>query len=88
MHDDPLGAEPWRDLDIGLEVTLDGIADIGRHFCDIDCRGGVQPEMHCMPFAGPAHARGARVVEAVKRIGATVELYIDPAHLMLVLPTR
>ena len=28
----PLGAEPWRDLDVGLEITLDGIADEGRHF--------------------------------------------------------
>src|SRR5438046_5368656 len=56
MHDDPFGAEPWRELDIGLEIMLDGIADIGRHFCDIDRRGGVQAEMHAVPFAGPAHA--------------------------------
>ncbi len=86
MHDDPFGAEPWRDLDIGLEITLDGVADIRRHFCDIDRRGSVQPEMHCMPFAGSAHARGARIVEAVQRIGAAVELYVDPTHLMLCCP--
>ena len=86
MHDDPFGAEPGRDLDIGLEVTLDGIADIGRHFCDIDRRGGVQTEMHAVPFAGPAHADGARVVEAAQRIGAGVKLDVDPAHLMLCRP--
>jgi hypothetical protein len=80
------GAEPGRDLDIGLEVTLDGIADIGRHFCDIDRRGGVQTEMHAVPFAGPAHADGARVVEAAQRIGAGVKLDVDPAHLMLCRP--
>jgi len=42
--------------------------------------------MHCVPFAGPAHAGGARIVEAVKRIGAAVELYVDSAHIMLCCP--
>ena len=59
VHDDPFGAEPWGDLDIGLEVTLDGVGDIGRHFCDIDGRGGVQAEMHSTMFAGSAHFRRA-----------------------------
>ena len=86
MHDDPFGAQPWRDFDIGLEITLDGIADIGRHFCDIDRRGGVQAEMHAVSFAGPAHAGGARVVEAAQRIGVGVELDVDPAHFMLCRP--
>src|SRR4029077_195917 len=86
MHDDPLGTEPWRDLDIGLEIALDGVADIGRHFGDIDCRGSVQPEMYGMPFAGPAHARSTRDVKGGQRIGAAVELYVDPAHLMLCRP--
>ena len=74
MHDNPFGAEPWRGLDISLEITIDGVADKGRHLCNIDCGGGVQPEMDSVPFAGPTYAGGARVVEAAKRIGAAVEL--------------
>jgi hypothetical protein len=86
MHDDPFGAEPWGDLDIGLEITLDGIADIGRHFCHIDRRGGVQAEMHAVPFAGPAYTSGTCIVEAAQRIGAGVKLDVDPAHFMLCRP--
>lgn len=29
MHDDPFGAQPWGNLDVGLEVMLDGVGDIG-----------------------------------------------------------
>jgi hypothetical protein len=45
MHDNPLGAEPWRDLDVGLKITLDGITDQRRHFGDVDRRRRVQAEM-------------------------------------------
>ena len=65
-----------------------GVADIGRHFCDIDRRGSVQAEMHAVPFAGPADAGGARVVEAAQRIGGGVKLDVDPAHLMLCRPLK
>jgi hypothetical protein len=42
--------------------------------------------MHCMPFAGSAYTRSPRVVERVQRIGAAVELYVDPTDLMLCCP--
>jgi hypothetical protein len=39
--------------------------------------------MNCVPFAGSAHAGGARVVETAQHIGAAVKLDVDPAHFML-----
>jgi hypothetical protein len=39
--------------------------------------------MDSVPFTGPAYACGARVIERVQRIGAAVELYVDPSHFML-----
>src|SRR5262245_17517646 len=36
-----------------------------------------------MPLASLTHRPGARVVKRVQRIGAAVELYVDPAHFML-----
>jgi hypothetical protein len=74
MHHDPFGAQPWGNLDIGLEVMLDGVGDIGRYFSDIDRRGRVKAEVDGVPFARSAHAGGARVVEAAQHIGAAVEL--------------
>ena len=50
MHDDRLGAEPWRNLDIGLEITIKGVADEWCHFRDVDRRRGV-------PTLCWAHAR-------------------------------
>ena len=83
MHDDPFGAQPWGNLDVGLEVMLDGVGDIGRYFSDIDRRGCVKAEVDGVPFARSAHAGGARVVEAAQHIGAAVELDVDPVHFML-----
>jgi len=48
VHDDPFGAQPWGNLDVGLEVMLDGVGDIGRYFIgrgrlsigDVGFRGG------------------------------------------------
>ena len=83
MHDDPFGAQPWGNLDVGLEVMLDGVGDIGRYFSDINRRGSMKAEVDGVPFACSAHAGGARVVEAAQHIGAAVELDVYPVHFML-----
>ncbi len=83
MHDDPFGAEPGRQLDIGFEVAVDRLADIGRIFGDVDGGGGVQAEMDLAPLAGAASRRRARRVEAGQSVGRRVELDVDPAHRML-----
>src|SRR6516165_4680034 len=71
VHDDPFGAQPWGNL------------DIGRYFSDIDRRGSVKAEMDGVPLTRSAHAGGARVVEAAQHIDAAVELDVYPAHFML-----
>ena len=86
MHDDPFGAQSWGNLDIGLEVMLDGVGDIGGYFSDIDCRGSVKAEVDGVPFARSAHVGGARVVEAAQHIGPAVELDVYPVHFMLCSP--
>jgi hypothetical protein len=83
MHDDPFGTQPWGDFDIGFEVTLDSVSDIGRYFSDIDRGGSVKAEVDGVPFARSAHAGGARVVEAAQHIGAAVELNVYTMHIML-----
>ena len=61
MHDDPFGAQPRGNLDVGLEVMLDGVGNIGRYFSDIDPRGSVKAEVDGAPLTRSAHAGGARV---------------------------
>ena len=82
MDHDPFGAEPGRHLDIGFEIIVDGLADIGRIFGDIDRGGGVQAEMDAVPLTRPTNRGRARVVKGCQRIGAGVELDVDPPHLV------
>ena len=82
MHDDPFGAELGGDLDIGSEIAVDGVADMGRVFGDVDRRGGVQPKMDLTMPAGGADRGGAVAVEAAERVRAGVELNVDPMHRM------
>jgi len=63
MHDDPFGAEKDRGVDIGSEVLLDRITDIGRVFGDIDRRRGMEAEMHPVAFASSPQHRGAGLVD-------------------------
>jgi hypothetical protein len=46
MHDDPLGAEPWRNLDIGLEITINASLTNGATSATLTA------EEVCRPCAG------------------------------------
>ena len=47
MHDDPIGVESWRDLDMGLEITLDGIAGISAISATLTAEAVCRPR--CTP---------------------------------------
>jgi hypothetical protein len=82
MHDDPLGAQALRGIDIGFEIALDRVADLGRIFGDIDGRRGMQSKTDIVPLASRAHRGGARFVDRAERVGAGIELHIDEPHLV------
>ncbi len=88
MHDDPFGAEEDRGIDIGGEVLLDCIPDIGRVFGDVDRRRSMQTEMDPVPLACRAQRRGTRLVDRVERVRPNVELDIDKPHRMRRCPRR
>ena len=54
----PYAAGQHRGIDIGGEVLLDCIPNIGRVFGDIDRRRGMQTEMDPVPLACRAQCRG------------------------------
>jgi hypothetical protein len=86
MDDDPLRGEPARDIDIGLEIFVDRLADIGRVFRDIHRRQRVQAEMDAALNAGGADRCAAPLVEAGQRVGGSVELDVDVAHVVALGP--
>jgi len=74
--------EQHRGIDIGHQVLLDGIPDIGRVFRHIDRRRGMEAEMDPAPLAARAQRRGPALVDRAERVRAGVELDIDKPHRM------
>ena len=77
MHDHPLRLEARRQIDIGAQILIGGIAQERRDLRNVDGGQGMEAEVQAVALAGFGDARAALIIEALHGIGRDVGLGIE-----------
>jgi hypothetical protein len=83
VDNDPPGAQQGGGVDVGCEIRIDGVGNQRGVFRDVDGGKRVQAEANSVVVAGAADRMCPGRVEAGDDIGASIQLNVDDADVML-----
>ena len=77
VHDHPFRLEACREIDVGPQICIGGIAQEGRDFSNVDGGQGMKPQMQAVVRAGFGDAHAGLIIETLHGIGRDVRLGVE-----------